>query len=62
MKDTVTYPLSAIIDEDEELRPVKYRCSKCGGMHHRDSNKKWIKSWCGKTDGWSRLMRVEEGK
>ena len=45
-----------------KLRPVKYRCSKCKGIHHRDSNKKWIKSWCGKTDRWSRLMRVEEGK
>ena len=46
----------------DKLRPVKYRCSKCGGMHRRDSSKKWIKSWCGKTDQWSRLMRVEKGK
>jgi hypothetical protein len=44
----------------DKPKPVKYRCSKCGGMHHRDSNKKWIKSWCEKTNQWSRLMRVEK--
>jgi len=41
---------------------IQYRCSKCGGIFRRNSNKKWIRSWCEKTDKWARLMRVEEGK
>jgi len=27
-----------------------YRCKHCKKLIKRDSNKKWIKSWCVKTD------------
>lgn len=32
-----------------------YKCNKCGVLHPREDNKKWIKSYCEKTDQWSRL-------
>jgi hypothetical protein len=32
-----------------------YKCNKCGVLHLRDENKKWIKSYCTKTDQNGRL-------
>jgi hypothetical protein len=58
-RDEIIAQITALARE-ADVWPVKYRCSKCGGMHHRDSNKKWVKSWCEKTNQWSRLMRVEK--
>ena len=37
---------------------MKYRCSKCKRLYKRDSIKAWIKSYCTKTDQYTRLMRV----
>jgi len=28
---------------------MKYYCKHCGATVERDSDKKWIKSWCDKT-------------
>ena len=39
---------------------MMYRCSKCKRLYERDSTKAWIKSYCGKTDQYARLMRVKE--
>ena len=36
-----------------------YRCSKCKRLYERDSTKAWIKSYCGKTDQYARLMRAD---
>ncbi len=35
-----------------------YRCSKCQRLYKRYSDKRWIKSWCTKTDKQARLMSV----
>lgn len=32
-----------------------YKCNKCGVLHQREENKKWIKSYCDKTDQMGRL-------
>ena len=37
-----------------------YKCSKCKGLYERDSLKKWIKSYCLKTDQYARLMQIKE--
>ena len=44
----------------DKPKPVGYRCSKCGGIFRRDGKKKWIRSWCAKTDQWSRLIRFSK--
>jgi len=36
---------------------MMYRCSKCGVRLSRHSDKAWIKSYCGKTDQFGRLIR-----
>ena len=33
----------------------KYHCRHCGKIVNRISNKQWIKSFCEKTDKWTRL-------
>ena len=38
---------------------MMYRCSKCKRLYERDSTKAWIKSYCGKTDQYARLMRAD---
>ena len=32
-----------------------YKCNKCGVLHPREETKKWIKSYCTKTDQMARL-------
>lgn len=32
-----------------------YKCNKCGVLHPREETKKWIKSYCTKTDQMGRL-------
>ena len=37
----------------------KYKCNLCGEIVSRDSNKKWIKSFCEKTGKMTRLIKIE---
>ena len=39
---------------------MKYRCAICHRLYDRDSNKAWIKSYCGKKGKMTRLMRYRE--
>jgi len=36
-----------------------YKCRLCGKIVNRDSDKKWIKSYCDQHRKYSRLMRIE---
>lgn len=35
-----------------------YRCNRCGAVVERDSEKRWIRSWCETTGTMTRLWRV----
>lgn len=37
----------------------KYNCNLCGKIVSRDSDKKWIKSYCDERGKYSRLMKIE---
>lgn len=37
----------------------KYKCNLCGKVVSRDSDKKWIKSYCDETNWKTRLIKVE---
>lgn len=37
----------------------KYKCSACGKIVSRDSDKKWIKSMCDSSGKIVRLMKIE---
>jgi hypothetical protein len=37
----------------------KYKCNLCGKVVSRDSEKKWIKSYCDETGKTTRLMKIE---
>ena len=37
----------------------KYRCKHCGKIFERDSDKKWIKSFCEYSGISSRLVRID---
>lgn len=37
----------------------EYRCNHCGKVVERESEKRWIRSWCEATSQETRLWRVE---
>lgn len=43
----------------EQVASAKYRCNKCGKTMFRESEKRWIKSWCVASDCYSRLYLVD---
>lgn len=40
-----------------KTRLPKYRCKHCGKVVERDSDKKWVKSYCDTTDRTVHLVR-----
>lgn len=47
-------------NDDNRLLAVRaYKCTHCGKVVNRESNKKWIKSYCDETGQYIRLMLVK---
>ena len=40
----------------------KYKCNLCGKVVSRDSDKRWINSWCDETGKMSRLIKIKINK
>lgn len=38
----------------------KYRCSLCGKVIERDSDKQWIRSYCEETKKLTRILKLKE--
>jgi DNA-directed RNA polymerase subunit RPC12/RpoP len=50
-----------IVEEDEVVEETglpKYKCKHCGKTFERDSDKKWIKSYCSDTGKNVRIVRI----
>ena len=41
---------------------MKYKCAKCGKIVDRDSDKKWIPSYCSEKDVKTRIYKYERTK
>lgn len=45
-----------------EAKRIKYKCKHCGKVVLRDSQKKWINSYCEETGKMARLWRLKESE